>query len=44
MVCFVALGCGADDVTVYLDNFTFLLPMCDTSFQSRTDNLVFGVP
>jgi hypothetical protein len=34
---------GAGDVTVYLDNFTFLLPLCDTSFQSRTGNLVFGL-
>ena len=34
---------GAGDVTVHLDNFTFLLPLCDTSFQSRTGNLVFGL-
>ncbi len=34
---------GSGDVTVYLDNFTFLLPLCDTSFQSRTGNLVFDL-
>ena len=40
----VLLHCtGSGDVTVYLDNFTFLLPLCDTSFQSRTDNLVFDL-
>jgi hypothetical protein len=36
-------GAGTGDVTVHLDNFTFLLPLCDTSFQSRTGNLVFGL-
>jgi hypothetical protein len=33
---------GVGDVTVHLDNFTFL-PLCDTSFQIRTGNLVFGL-
>ena len=31
------------DVTVYLDNFTFLLVLCQTSFQGRTGNLVFDL-
>ncbi len=34
---------GSGDVTVHLDNFTFLLPLCDTSFQSRTGNLVLDL-
>ena len=40
----VLLRCtGAGDVTVYLDNFTFQLALCDTSSQSRTGNLVFDL-
>ncbi len=29
------------DVGVYLDNFTFPLTLCHTSFECRTDCLVF---